>query len=411
MDKKCSLCEKKLDTFMPFRCRRCGHLFCDQHRLPENHSCIGLHHKKGSISNWAGEEKKYHKESQIIKPYHYPKKTSEELHPKITEKNEKDLERRYLSYGSLKSPLYKHSNKLISWFFWKKHPHSKLRKENFLIHLAIIIGLSLVFWGVYVNSNALNEVVLWIFRLGALIQICLIIFIVRSIYKILVNLRYGIKGLANGFKFIAVIISLLFCVQIFLQPGLITDPITQFNYDALNPISGNIANTGLPSIIPAPEINIQELEMQIHNLINNERQQYGLPSLEYDSKLADIARAHSQDMANRNYFDHVNPEGDGPTERAIKAGYSVHKEYGGGVYSDGIAENIYQNWLYDEITYYNGIPVYDWNSQSELASSTVNGWMASPGHRSNILESSYDKEGIGVAISSDYKVYITQDFW
>jgi len=173
---------------------------------------------------------------------------------------------------------------------------------------------------------------------------------------------------------------------------------------------------GLPEVHKSnidekPVINILELEEQIHNLINIERQDYGLSPLSYDTQLADIARAHSQDMAERNYFSHYNPEGDGPTERAIKAGYPVHKEQGGGWYSDGIAENIYQNNLYDGITYYDNVPEYDWNSQSEIASSTVTGWMNSPGHRQNILSSSYDKEGIGVAISSDYKVYITQDFW
>jgi len=144
--------------------------------------------------------------------------------------------------------------------------------------------------------------------------------------------------------------------------------------------------------------------------VNNERQTYGLSPLEYDTRLADIARAHSQDMANRNYFSHDNPEGQDPTERAKAAGYPCYKDYGG-YYTDGIAENIFQNWLYTTITYYNGLAVYDWSTKSEIASSTVSGWMLSEGHRQNILKSTYDKEGIGIAISSDYKVYITQDFW
>ena len=76
----------------------------------------------------------------------------------------------------------------------------------------------------------------------------------------------------------------------------------------------------------------------------------------------------------------------------------------------GLAENIYQNNLYDSVTYYNGIPSYDWNTQEEIAQSTVEGWMDSPGHRKNILTSSYDREGIGVAIATNDKVYITQDF-
>lgn len=50
-------------------------------------------------------------------------------------------------------------------------------------------------------------------------------------------------------------------------------------------------------------------------------------------------------------------------------------------------------------------------THKKLASSTVRGWMNSPGHRQNILNPYYDKEGIVVSISSDDKVYITQDLW
>jgi len=159
-----------------------------------------------------------------------------------------------------------------------------------------------------------------------------------------------------------------------------------------------------------PAIDIPEIEEQIHNLVNAERISHGLSPLQYDTQLASIARAHSEDMASRGYFSHYNPEGQGPTERAKAAGYNCYKNYGS-YYTDGIAENIFQNWLYSSITYYNGNPRYNWNTQSEIAYSTVEGWMNSSGHRQNILNSNYDKEGIGVAITSDYKVYITQDFW
>ena len=59
----------------------------------------------------------------------------------------------------------------------------------------------------------------------------------------------------------------------------------------------------------------------------------------------------------------------------------------------------------------NFIPLNDWKEQNELAASVVNNWMGSFGHRQNILESNYDKEGIGVAIASNDEVYVTQNFW
>lgn len=157
-------------------------------------------------------------------------------------------------------------------------------------------------------------------------------------------------------------------------------------------------------------IDILGLEAEIHNLINDERQSYGLAPLEYDTMLAQIARAHSVNMAARNYFNHTNLEGLGPTERAKATGYNCYKNFGS-YFTDGISENIFKNSLYSSVSYYSGVPVYVWNSQSMIASSTVAGWMNSSGHKENILKSTYDKEGIGVALSSDYAVYITQDFW
>jgi len=399
--RKCSFCSVKSDDLK--ECDYCNELFCKAHLEPKTSHNFLRSNGGHSCKQFADQEKK--EQQPISQPIKISKPSK-----------------------SIKKTLHNFSNRFISWFYCKKHPHSKLRKENFFIHLIIIIVLSLFFMIVYSNSDQLNTIVIGFIKLGAIIQICLIIPIIWSIYKILINLRYGLRGLANGFKFITAIVILIFCFQIYLQPSLITRPVTQFDYGTFNPLEinwnsqSNGATTNnnnsdgnqgivIPSINPKPVININELETEIHNLINNERQKSGVAALKYDTKLANIARAHSQDMAARNYFSHYTPEGDGPTERAIKAGYSVHKELGGGYYSEGIAENIFQNNLYDTVTYYNGIPVYDWNSQSEIASSTVNGWMNSPGHRQNILNSDYDNEGIGVAISSDDKVYITEDFW
>jgi hypothetical protein len=49
----CYICGKEID--MPFRCPLCNLTFCEEHRLPENHNCIGL-----SDRSW----KKYRKFQQ-----------------------------------------------------------------------------------------------------------------------------------------------------------------------------------------------------------------------------------------------------------------------------------------------------------------------------------------------------------
>lgn len=70
-----------------------------------------------------------------------------------------------------------------------------------------------------------------------------------------------------------------------------------------------------------PEIRVSELEQRIHELISIERQNLRLPVLKLDSRLSDIARGHSRDMAVRHFIDHVNPEGKDPTKRGRAAGY------------------------------------------------------------------------------------------
>jgi uncharacterized protein YkwD len=75
------------------------------------------------------------------------------------------------------------------------------------------------------------------------------------------------------------------------------------------------------------------------------------------------------------------------------------------------AENIFYCSLIKRQWYINGIPANaEYYTQAEIAALAVDSWMGSTGHRQNILNSSIMNEGIGVAISSDGKVYVTQDF-
>ncbi|WP_321504862.1 CAP domain-containing protein [uncultured Methanoregula sp.] len=164
----------------------------------------------------------------------------------------------------------------------------------------------------------------------------------------------------------------------------------------------------------APFLDPASLESRIHDLINVQRQQNGLLPLSYDSFLADIARGHSWDMVSRHFFDHVNPDGKNPRARGDDAGYPCIRSYKSFT-TMGIAENLFQGNRYS--AYYtnannpNGTVVsYDWNSLETVAQTVVNGWMNSEGHRKNILTDTYYQEGIGVAFSSDDKIYITENF-
>jgi len=158
-----------------------------------------------------------------------------------------------------------------------------------------------------------------------------------------------------------------------------------------------------------PNIQSDGLELQVHNLINDERMANGLKLLSFIPELSEIARLHSQDMADHNYFSHYSLQGLSPSDRAMARNYPCHKDAGNGYYREGIGENILKEGLYDSMEIVVFYPEYDWNTQKELARKAVELWMNSPGHRKNILDSDYDRQGIGIAIGKDMYIYITED--
>ncbi len=64
--------------------------------------------------------------------------------------------------------------------------------------------------------------------------------------------------------------------------------------------------------------------------INRIRYENDLSLLSRDTKLTKTANRHTRDMIERNFFDHVNPDGDGPRERAFEMGvpYPVSENLG-----------------------------------------------------------------------------------
>lgn len=170
-----------------------------------------------------------------------------------------------------------------------------------------------------------------------------------------------------------------------------------------------IAATPVAQDRDRPEVTVPALERRVFELINTERLRLGLKPLKLDARLSDIARAHSRDMGRRDFFDHINPDGKNLTDRARAAKYRCTK-YEGDTIRMGLAENIFQNNLYDRIFIRGERTNYEWNSAEKIAVSTMNGWMESPGHRRNILDGAYDRTGVGIDIATNDKVFITQLF-
>ena len=175
-----------------------------------------------------------------------------------------------------------------------------------------------------------------------------------------------------------------------------------------------------------PSLDIEKLEQKIHNLTNHERQKRHLTQLSYDTHIQDISRLHSQDMSVRNYFEHTNPDGQEPFDRAASANFDFQKQSNdpntmkkllkmvspkpfSSEYAYG--ENLYQTNLANKIISVNGVPThYEWEDEDHLAEIIVDGWMHSKDHYENIVKPEWQREGIGVYVANDDKVFATQNF-
>ncbi len=150
------------------------------------------------------------------------------------------------------------------------------------------------------------------------------------------------------------------------------------------------------------------LERKIHDLVNKERKKRGMQALEWDVTLHSIARKFSEDMARRDFFSHEDPEGRSFCDRYSAAGFSCSIRIGHKVCLG--AENISQDYLFNTSSSEGGGTFSHYNTEDKIARSVVERWMNSKGHRLNILTPYFKKEGIGVALDGDGKVYVSEDF-
>ena len=151
------------------------------------------------------------------------------------------------------------------------------------------------------------------------------------------------------------------------------------------------------------------LAARIHQEVNIARREQGLPLLAWEPALGDIAQQHSIDMARRRYFSHASPEGTSMRERYAQAAFECEVQVGEEIHLG--AENIALHSLYRRKRIdSDGQRHYEWLDDAALARRVVQGWLASAGHRRNILSVHWRREGIGIAINVDNDVLITQNF-
>jgi uncharacterized protein YkwD len=106
-------------------------------------------------------------------------------------------------------------------------------------------------------------------------------------------------------------------------------------------------------------------QAQVLKLVNDERAKVGCSPVAANSALRELAEDFSRAMAEQGFFDHTDPSGATPWDRAEAAGIS---NLGGENIARGQAD----------------------------AQAVMDAWMDSPGHRANILNCDFQTLGVGV---------------
>lgn len=122
-----------------------------------------------------------------------------------------------------------------------------------------------------------------------------------------------------------------------------------------------------------------DLEKQMLDLVNRERQAAGLSPLQADPELTEVARKHSADMFARGYFAHDTPDGLSPFDRMRDANVRFLTA----------GENL---------------------ALAPTLQIAHTGLMNSPGHRANILRREFGRVGIGVMDGGMRGLMVSQEF-
>lgn len=142
-------------------------------------------------------------------------------------------------------------------------------------------------------------------------------------------------------------------------------------------------------VLPPPGIKyLVKVEDLIFDMTNQARQARGLAPLIKDEELRQVARAYSNDMLVRGFFDHTTPEGVAFHKR-------ISKEYRHWVFD--IGENIWHDDSFNP------------DKSQQLAKEIFADWMQSPDHRENLLDPDYTHLGVGVS-ALRRSIRATQEF-
>lgn len=170
-----------------------------------------------------------------------------------------------------------------------------------------------------------------------------------------------------------------------------TSNASAFPHEGPEPLPALATATEDPGVSTTSQnVTSRAIEAHLQERINEIRAARGLDPIAFSPALSTHARAHSEDMDDRDYFAHENPDGETAADRIPNAFQHCSM----------VGENLhYRTWrMADAAT---------------IANATVEGWMDSSGHRENLLRENWTVQGLGVYVGTGDRraiVYSTQKF-
>ncbi len=131
--------------------------------------------------------------------------------------------------------------------------------------------------------------------------------------------------------------------------------------------------------VPLPDPVVVSMTEQVVALVNQERSKAGLQPLSINWEVARVARIKSEEMRDKNYFSHTSPLYGSPFDMLKK--FAIPYRAAG--------ENIAKG--------------------QKTAQAVMKSWMASEGHRKNILSPTFTQIGVGYCVGAG-STYWTQIF-
>ena len=155
--------------------------------------------------------------------------------------------------------------------------------------------------------------------------------------------------------------------------------------DAPDPISRpRVLNTKASGVKSSVIVNTVLLERAAFNVLNQKRAEKGESPLVWSEQLAAVARIHSENMAEFNFFSHRGLDGKMVSGRADDLGVGKWRSIGENIaFSRGFADPV---------------------------AKAVQLWLDSPAHRQNLLDINWSESAVGIAAAPDGSYYFTQVF-